>query len=405
MSGMRAPLSGITVLDLTHFVAGPWCTMLLADLGADVIKVEPPCTGEIGRRMGGVYADGESAIFLGFNRNKRSVALNLKHDEGRRVFYRLVERADVVVQNFRPGTTQRLGVDSATLLARNPQLVYCAVSAFGQDGPYARQPANDPIIQAITGALLAQDNRKAAIRMGVSLPDFAAGVLAALGVVAALYRRLHTRKGGLVDLNLLDAQLFAQIDRLQSLLPGAASTEQHDEGATATGSGAYRCADGRFLYVDIEDYQATRRLCEVLGWPERDGAADAASGADLNRMIATQFARQPRAHWIVVLGVGGVACAPVNTLPETFASVPGLTLDVIHPTIGELRLMRTPLAADPDWPLRQSPPPLLGQHTEEILAEMGYSDEAMAELANSAIIGFPRPRVGSEHTDTAKPVY
>ena len=217
--GAALPLEGVQVVDFTHFVAGPWCTMLLADLGAEVVKVEPPRVGEIGRRMGAVYQGPHSAIYLAFNRNKRSVELDLKQPQGRETAHRLMTAADVVVQNFRPSVAPKLQMDATGLLDENPKLVYCAISAFGQTGPYAGRPGNDPIVQALSGAmLLGREQGERPLRMAVSLPDFAAGVMAALSIISALVRRRRTGSGALLELNLLDAELFAQVDHVLSLV-------------------------------------------------------------------------------------------------------------------------------------------------------------------------------------------
>ncbi|GAA1790492.1 hypothetical protein HC028_00390 [Planosporangium flavigriseum] len=343
---MTAPFTGITVLDLTHFVAGPWCTMLLADLGANVIKVEPPGRGEIARTMGSVFAGGESAIYLGFNRNKRSLALDLKTDEGREVVHRLVRTADVLVHNLRPGTAERLGVGYEQVAGLNSDLLYCHISAFGQTGPYADQPANDPIIQAISGAMLAGlADGAAPVRMGVSLPDFAGGGLAAVGITAALYRRLRSGMGGSVDVSLLGAQMFAQLDLFA--------------GRPSDASRAVACGGGTFLVADVGPH------------------------------VASELAGVSRDEALALLRASGVACAPVNTLPEVFAEPNPHTVPVRHPTVGDLAQLRSPFTAAPSWPVRVAPPPLLGEHTSEVLAELGYSAEAIEDFARRGVTGDP----------------
>lgn len=370
-----APLAGITVLDLSHFVAGPWCTMLLADLGAKVVKVEPPGTGEIGRQMGGVYSAGESAIFLGFNRNKRSVALDLKHEEGQRVVARLAEHCDVAVHNFRPETARRLGVDDVRLRSVNPRLIHCAISAFGKDGPYATRAANDPIIQAISGAMLTGERSTGTpVRMGVSLPDFGAGVLAATAITSAVYRRQRTGQGCVLDLNLLDVEMFAQLDLLQPLLcPESGGARPRDR--TSPYSGIYRCRDECYLYLDVADEEVAHRVARLLA-NERTVPDRSSSSAFLSR---------DRSEWLQRLEKAEVPCASVNTLSEMSSGGKKVSLTVQHSLIGDLDLMRTPISAHPSWPIRRCPPPRLGEHTADVLAELGYDAESIAEMSARGI--------------------
>ncbi|MBZ4017647.1 CaiB/BaiF CoA transferase family protein [Streptomyces purpurogeneiscleroticus] len=305
---MTPPLAGVRVVDLTHFVAGPWCTMLLADLGAEVTKIEPPVTGEIGRRMGAVHTGGESAIYLAFNRNKRSVALDLKDPRGREAAHRLIADTDVVVQNMRPAAASALGMDASSLSATREDLIYCAISAFGRTGPYAGKPGNDPIIQALSGAMwLCGGPHGRPARMGVSLPDFAAGVLAAVSITSALHRRRHTGHGATLELNLLDAQLFAQIDHI---------------------------------------------LREAYGHTEEG----------------------PVPEDVPVLG-----------LTEAIAARPSLVERVNHPTVGSLPMLRTPVGCTPAWAVAHRPPPRLGEHTTEVLAELGYSQESIKALYEAGV--------------------
>lgn len=310
---MNLPFTGIRVVDLTHFVAGPWCTMLLADLGADVVKIEPPHTGEIARSMGAVYAGTDSAIFLAFNRNKRSIELDLKTTEGQAIAHQLVTDADVVVQNLRPAAAARLAMDTDSLHRVRSDLIYCSISAFGQDGPYTAKPGNDPIIQALAGTmLLGRDEAQRPIRLGVSLPDFAAGILAALSIAAALLRRQRTGDGATLELNLLDAQLFAQLDHIL---------------ATALGQTVPTATD------------APTEL-PVLG-------------------LAAAFAARPHL--------------------TTAAAGRGRSTS--------LKLTRTPVDTTPRWPIEHRRPPQLGEHTREVLAELGIPESQITELAEAGVIG------------------
>lgn len=366
---MTGPLAGVRVLDLTHFVAGPWCTMLLADLGAEVIKLEPP-VGEIGRGMGSVYTAGESAIFLGFNRGKRSISLDLKQPEGLGAALQLVEQADIVVQNFRPGTAERLGIGAADLRARYPKLIYCTVSAFGPDGPYAALPANDPVIQALSGSMASTGQAEGRpVRMGVSLPDVGAGVLAAVGILAALHRRTGSGTGSTIDLNLLDTQLYAQADQV--------TDTDSREGKPGSIRGAYVCGDGLSLWLDTDCSSS------LAGGFQPKGL----SGSGINRgQVAEILRTEPRAHWLDLFGPEGTAVVPVLGLSDVLPGVPSRTLEVDHPTVGTLRQVRTPVVADPPWPLVDTPPPRLGEHTRDVLHELGYPDTEIDRLAAQGIV-------------------
>lgn len=380
---MTAPLAGVRVLDLTHFVAGPWCTMMLADLGAEVIKLEPP-GGEIGRGMGSVFTAGESAIFLGFNRGKRSIALDLKHPEGLAAALQLAGQADIVVQNFRPGTAERLGIGAAELRETHPELIYCTVSAFGPDGPYASRPANDPVIQALSGSMAQTGGvHGLPVRMGVSLPDMAAGVLAATGILAALHRREQSGVGSTIELNLLDSQLYAQTDRITTVTETGNGTmpanppQPNDDSASAPG--AYVCADGLSLWLEADP-----------GWPiigaGSDGSRSAQRTVRPREYLTALLGTRPRDHWIETFGKVGIDTVPVLGLPDVLPGTSPRTLEVDHPSIGRLRQIRTPVVATPSWPPAGLPPPLLGEHTQEVLRELGLSDTDIDDLTARGIV-------------------
>lgn len=384
---MTGPLAGVRVLDLTHFVAGPWCTMLLADLGAEVVKLEPP-GGEIGRGMGSVYSAGESAIFLGFNRGKRSISLDLKQPEGLAAALKLAEQADVVVQNFRPGTAERLGIGAEELRAKHPRLIYCTISAFGSDGPYSSRPANDPIIQALSGSMSATGQSKGQpMRMGVSLPDVAAGMLAAIGILSALHSRSANGSGSTIDLNLLDTQMYAQTDLIGaataggSTESGAAAQELYGEGEPGSVRGAYLCGDGRSLWLD------TGHALFTSAAPP--GGTEIPRAWASHEHVATLLRTRPRKHWLDLLGQEGVDVVPVLSLSEVLPGGPERTLEVDHSTVGRLRQIRTPLTVEPPWPTVNIPPPRLGEHTREVLRDLGFPDTEIDRLAARGIVTTP----------------
>lgn len=369
---MSAPLAGVRVLDLTHFVAGPWCTMMLADLGASVIKVEPVGTGEIGRQMGGVYDGGHSAIFLAFNRNKRSVAIDLKGPGSREIVSRLVADVDVVVHNFRPGAAERLGLGADDLLRRRPDLIYCAITAFGTGGPYASHPANDPIIQGLAGSMRPGPSGKP-VRLGVSLPDFAAAAMGTIGILGALLRRQRTGVGGLVETNLLEGQLYAQADLLQAPLLG---TSGADAAGAAFEAPVFSCAGGQHLLVDLASTADVYRAAAAL----KIGVEERGDVLVVHRAIADQLAALSRADAVALFAKHGVASTEVMSLADGMAAGRQLVRRLAHPEGGTMSVLTIPVSSEPSWPERLLPPPRLGQHTREVLLEIGMSGNEVRRL-------------------------
>ena len=375
------PLAGLVVLDLSHLAAGPWCTMVLADLGADVIKVERPPTGDMSREAGAVYAGQRSAVFLALNRNKRSIALDLKSAEGRAALHRLAARADVVVENLRPGKAAELEADYDTLAAINPRLVYASISAFGESGPGLDLPGNDPIIQAMSGAMAitgAEGGPPA--RQGVSVPDFGAGMMAGYAILAALHGRERTGRGSRVALNLLDVEIFALGPRAQEFLINGEEQPRlgsaHPQFAPYQ---AFECADGHWFYLSIINDKFWHLLCRAI--ERSDLAADPRFTTNRDRVahrpqllaeLVPLFASDDRRTWLQLLQQTGVPAGPVNSLNdalndpqvihnELITTLPAGADGPAVPTVG------LPMRFDDQRPPVRCTAPALGEHTDEIL--------------------------------------
>lgn len=409
----RLPLEGITVLDLSHLAAGPWCTMVLADLGADVIKIEKPETGDMSRQAGSIYAGDQSAVFLSLNRNKRSIALDLKQPAGREAFFRLAENADVVVENLRPGKAAQLGVDRASLAERNPGLVYASISAFGASGPYVDLAGNDPIVQALSGAMaITGDENGAPSRQGISVPDFGTGMMAGYAILAALLGRQRNGQGSEVNLNLLDVSVFALGPRAQEyLINGEEQPRLGSAHPQFSPYQAFRCRDDRYVYIAVINDKFWRLLCSGLGRDELANDPRYATNvgrvehrAELADQLGALMSQRPSAEWLKTLQAAGVPCAPVNSLSEAMSDPQvvhnGLVARMQHPTLGELTTVGLPMRFDGERPPIRNAPPLLGEHTREILQAAGLSDEEVRDLIDggAAALGPEPVAVGSQRT-------
>ena len=391
MAAASPPLSGITVIDLTRVLAGPYCTMVLRDLGADVIKVEPP-QGDEARGFGPFLPDedgggrGESAYFASLNCGKRSVVLDLKGDAGRAALAALIRRADVLVENFRPGTLARLGFPPERLATLNERLVYAAISGFGATGPDAQRPAYDMIIQALSGLMsitgtepepLAEPRR---VRVGTSIADIVSGLYAAVGIVAALAQRAHSGRGAMLDLGMFDATVSVlenAVARYQvtGAVPGPLGTRH----PSITPFEAYATADQEIVIAAGND-RLFAALCAVLGLDglpaDRRFAGNAARNehvAVLKGELESALRLQPSSFWLQRLAAAGVPAAPVNTIADLFADPQIAARGMLVPVAGLERFLvpGSPLKFAGMAMERQRPPaPELGEHTAPVLAEL-----------------------------------
>lgn len=396
MSGTAPlPLEGIRVLDLTRVVAGPYCTMTLGDLGADVIKVENPDGGDDSRRFGPPFVGGESAYFLCLNRNKRGITLNLKESAGQQILRDLALQSDVLIENLRPGTMARYGLDLADLRARNPRLITCSLSAFGTTGPLRDEPGYDFAMQALTG-LMSVTGRPddEPLKVGVALIDVLAGLYATTAIQAALRSRDQTGQGQHVDVSLFESGLAGLINVASScLISGERPRRYGNAHASIVPYQTFPTAD-RPLAVAVANDRQFARFSECLDHPEwatddrfATNPARVANRDELIDRIAAELARRPATEWETDLQSLGVPCATINDVADAFASPQtralGVVAEVEHPTAGPIPLVRPPFHLSLTPPAIRRPPPCLGEQTAEVLREVLGIDEAEVERLRS----------------------
>jgi crotonobetainyl-CoA:carnitine CoA-transferase CaiB-like acyl-CoA transferase len=393
-------LEGVRVLDLSRMLAGPYGSMLLADLGAEVIKIEEPDGGDPMRVMGPPFLpDGASAYFLAINRNKKSLGIDLTQPTGRDLFLELVRAADVVWENFRPGVMARLGCDYTCLTAVNPRVVLCSISAYGQDGPYRDWPAFDLALQAMGGAMsLTGEPGGRPVRMGLPIGDLAGGMFGAFAVAAALLRRQTTGQGTHVDLSLLDCQTslltyLAQYFWTDGRVPGP----QGSGHASVVPYQALATRDGH-LIVAVFAEKFWRGFCLAVERPEweRDprfatNRERVAHRAVLMPLIEAIVATRTTNEWLARLTAEGVPATPILTVDGVLADpqvrLRQMVVEMRHPQLGAVPTLGTPVKVDGRMELTVSPPPALGEHTDTVLRELlKYSDERLANLRRAGVI-------------------
>ncbi|HEY3064247.1 MAG TPA: CoA transferase [Methylomirabilota bacterium] len=390
------PLQGLRVIDLTQAMAAPFCTMNLADMGADVIKVEPPAGEDM--RRGSTQKNGHSATFMTMNRGKRGLVVDLKRPEGVEIVHRLAKTADVFVQNYRPGAARRLGVAYEDLAPLNPRLVYCAISGFGATGPYAPRGGYDLIAQGMSGVLsVTGDEDGPPAKAGVPVSDLAAGLFGAYGILCALEYRERTGEGQFVDTSLLEAAMALTVwESTEHWATGRTPKPLGSAHRLAAPYQALRASDGYFT-VGANTDKLFGALCDAIGRPELaqdprfgDRAARLAQRAALVAEIEKATAGETRAHWLTRLDAAGVPSGPINSYPEALADphtlARNMVVDLVHPGAGPVKALGVPVKLSDTPGAVDRPAPLLGQHTAEILTELGYSDEEQRRLRASGVI-------------------
>lgn len=390
------PLDGVRVVDLTRLLPGNFATLLLSDLGADVIKVESPDPTQRGQSGLAAYK-GENGHFLIANRNKRGLTVDLKSEKGRALFYRLVETADVLVQNFRPGVMKRLGCDYETLRGINPRLVYCSISGFGEGSPYAELGGFDLIAQGMSGLMSVTGDPSGGepVKAGTPVCDVGAGMYGALGVVSALYRRAATGRGQHVEATLLDTPISWLTWRAAEYWGTGEVPEPQGSGRGAYR--AFRCADGRWVNIGPSN-RLWPVTCQTLGVPEliederfATPAKRVENHRELSEELQKAFRAKTRDEWVAAFQAAGVPTGPIKTVAEVLDDDPhvkarDMVVEVDHPVIGRMKTLGVPvkLSETPGAVTRAAP--TLGQHTDEILSELGYSAEEIAQLHEERVV-------------------
>jgi crotonobetainyl-CoA:carnitine CoA-transferase CaiB-like acyl-CoA transferase len=401
---MGLPLAGVRVADMTQALAGPFGSRFLGDLGAEVIKVEMPGTGDMTRKFAGPYFKGESGYFMGINRNKKSVTLNLRTEKGKDIFKKLVEVSDVVFENFRPGTTKKMGLDYDVLKEINPRIIYCAMSGFGSTGPYKYRPAFDYIIQAIGGVMsVVGEPGRPPVHTGVPIADLNGGVFSVLAIVAALYARERSGAGQYIDISMLDMMIsmwafMGQFYLLRGDIPGPVGSGH----VTNVPLGAFKAKDG-YVVITCPQQKFYEKLAAVISkevpmfsdLSDDDRFSSPSKRLEnreaLEKIIHEALSTKNRDEWLEIFEKEDVPAAPVNNVAEAFSDPQVLSRNMIvefdHPLGGKVKTMGNALKFSDVEKEVFNPPPLLGQHNEEIICDLlGYSKSELEQFRKENII-------------------
>jgi len=393
------PLKGVRVLDLTRVLAGPFCSMTLSDLGAEVIKVEMPGTGDDTRAFP-PYIGGESSYFMSLNRGKKSITMNLKDEDVTKAFHGIAEKCDVVLENFRPGVTARLGVDYETLCKLNPRIIYCSISSFGQTGPCAQWPGYDLIIQGMGGLMgLTGEPGRPPVRVGMAVTDICAGMYAVIGILAALRTREETGRGQYIDVSMLDGSVsWMTYAAGNYFATGANPLRMGSAHPSIAPYQAFPTGDGKYILIACGNDRLWVMMLEAMGAEELGGDPRFTTNAlrvenmdTLIPLLEEEFMKRPRDEWLGKLRGIGFPSGPVYTMDEVFSDpqvhARGMLKEVQHPTAGKIKQIGPVLKFSESESSIQSPPPVLGQDTYEVLTSLaGLSPEEVERLREKQAI-------------------
>ena len=394
---MQHALNGIRVLDVTQVMAGPYCAMLLCDLGADVVKVEMPPHGDASRRMAGARGT-DSPAFNAVNRGKRGIVVDMKADRGREVVVRLAGAADVFVENARPGVMDRMGLGYSDLRRVNPGLVYASISGYGQTGPHGDRGGFDLVAQGVSGIMsVTGEPGGPPVKAGIPLTDLGAGLFAAIGILAALQHRARTGEGQHVDTSLVEAGVALSVwEATEFFASGQAPRPMGSAHRMSAPYQALACADG-YITIGAANDRLFERLCSLLGHTEwssdpeyADDTVRVANRQALAARIEAVTKLRPRAHWLALFEDHGVPCGPINSYADVFddeqIAAREMVVETDHPTLGRLRTLGSPLKMSRTPPQPGRPAPLLGQHTDDVLREAGYAPADVEALRTAGVV-------------------
>jgi formyl-CoA transferase len=396
----RPLLEGVHVLDLSRVLAGPYCTMMLGDLGADIIKIEAPGLGDDTRHWGPPFAQGgESAYFLCVNRNKRSLTLNLKSEQGLQILRKLIQQCDILVENFRVDTLEKWGLGYAALQQLHPGIIYCTITGYGYTGPYRRLPGYDFIIQAQGGVMsITGPEEGEPYKVGVAIADITAGLFACNAILAALFEHQRTGKGQRIDISLLDSQLAWLANVGSNYLVSGENPQRYGNAhPNIVPYQTFKASDGYFA-LGIGNDSQWQQFCQKAGlveWADdtrfKTNADRVRNRGELIPLLDDLFRQFEIKHWLSILGILGVPCGPINTIdqvmddPQVLARQ--MVVEVDHPSAGLIKMVASPLKIPTAPPVVRLPPPLLGEHSALILHELlGMDDQSVAELLQARVI-------------------
>jgi len=385
-------------LDLSRALAGPYCTMMLADMGAEVIKVEMPGKGDDSRSWGPPFVEGESAYFMSINRNKKSITLNMKSGKSMEIIHKLIKQSDVLVENFRPGAMERLGLGYERVNEMNPRIIYASISGFGQDGPYRMLPGFDQVLQGMGGLMsITGEPGGPPIKVGVAIADISGGMFAAYGVVVALYNREKTGKGQMIDVSLLDSQVAWLTYRAGAYFTSGEIPQPVGSGHSVIVP--YQAFKAKDVYINIAvgNDQLWEKFCKAVGLEKVMDDAKFATNAkrvenrgEIVKIISELIATRNGEEWLKIITDAGVPCGPIYTIDKIFADPQVLYRQMLkeldHPKAGKVRVTGIPVKLSDTPGEVETAPPVLGQHTQEILNELGYSDQDVEKLRQEKIV-------------------